>query len=79
MRYFPENSSFFTVCLFDLASAMIIHPLYLGLNLAKIDLASAWHCKLYPPERQLTKANQPSLNLEGVSDHITRSLAHNVL
>ena len=22
-------------------------------------------CKLYPPERQLTKANQPSLNLEG--------------
>ena len=22
-------------------------------------------CKLYPPERKLTKANQPSLNLEG--------------
>ena len=23
------------------------------------------HEKLFPPERQLTKANQPSLNLEG--------------
>ena len=27
--------------------------------------ASENQCKLYPPERKLTKANQPSLNLEG--------------
>ena len=27
--------------------------------------ASENRCKLYPPERKLTKANQPSLNLEG--------------
>ena len=27
--------------------------------------ASENRCKLYPPKRKLTKANQPSLNLEG--------------
>ena len=27
--------------------------------------ASENQCKLYPPERKLTKANQPSPNLEG--------------
>ena len=27
--------------------------------------ASENRCKLYPPERKLTKADQPSLNLEG--------------
>ena len=27
--------------------------------------ASENRCKLYPPERKLTKANQASLNLEG--------------
>ena len=27
--------------------------------------ASENHCKLYPPERKLNKANQTSLNLEG--------------
>ena len=49
-------------------------------------------CKLYPPERKLTKANQPSLNLEGGaqgeggvgvakvnSDHIKIFSAHDFL
>ena len=32
--------------------------------------ASENRCKLYLPERQLTKANQPSLNLEGAQGQI---------
>ena len=38
-------------------------------------------CKLYPQERKLTKANQPSLKEEPqvISDHIKRFLAHDFL
>ena len=43
MRYFTENSSYFTVGLFQLASPMNIHPLNLGINLTKIDFASPSH------------------------------------
>ena len=44
IRCFPENTSFFTVCLFDLASPMIMHPPSIWeLTLVKIDFASVWH------------------------------------
>ena len=35
LRFFPENSSFFTVGLLNLASPMIIDPPQFGINLAK--------------------------------------------